>query len=440
LVSSRRLAREWALKILYQKDVGKSTLADAADAAMERMRMEFVHRGSRSASGSTAEQICLDYLTSELVETLPTLRRPFLLAITEVVRRLFTEATYWQELRFEVSFKSQAPGVALRPPRLRTPQADAYFLPAAGSPDPLASLLILLTAVERQQLRNFIENARVAGMSPPAKNVLFLRADETYSDSETRETVSVRRLLKKDDSPQRSVEGPAGKFAENKHNEISSKANGEIKLSLRQLLEPEMRHEALRNAKRIAAGRPLGTTPESLQQYINDAREALNARNDERWQKVAEVVQKQTSDWLGTAAFTLKLIHGTLAHQQEVDSKLEALSEGWRLERQVAVDRNIMRLAGYEMLFLPGIPTGASVNEAVELAKKYSTTESGRFVNGVLGSLAAQVGDKIATADTENDIEAGGQDTTLDLPDITEIDSSDEETPQSGTLETAVPA
>ncbi len=437
MVSSRRLAREWALKILYQKDVGKSTLAEAADAAMERMRIEFVQRGSRSASGSTAEQICLDYITSALVDTLPSLRRPFLLAVTEIVRRLFIEATYWQELRFEVSFKSQAPGVALRPPRLRTPQSDAYFLPASESADPLAPLLVKLTVSERRQLRKFVEDARVAGMFPPAKNVLFPQPAESGNDSESGTSVSVRELLKEGGQPQRSIGRSSSSVSETFGHE-NNKSNDAKRLSLRQLLEPEMRHDALRNAKRIASGRPLGASPDAVQQYINGARETLNARNDERWQKVAEVVQKQTSDWLGTAAFTMKLIHGTLAHQQEVDSKLEALSEGWRLERQVAVDRNIMRLAGYEMLFLPGIPTGASVNEAVELAKKYSTTESGRFVNGVLGSLAVQVGDKLATADTENDIESGGQDITLDLPDISEIDSVDEDILPSEPLQIAV--
>jgi N utilization substance protein B len=94
------------------------------------------------------------------------------------------------------------------------------------------------------------------------------------------------------------------------------------------------------------------------------------------------------------AAFLLQLVHGATDHQKAIDQRLATLSTGWALDRQAAVDRNIMRLAAYEMLYVPDIPTGASINEAVELAKKYSTTESGRFVNGVLGALAVQVEEK----------------------------------------------
>ena len=70
-----------------------------------------------------------------------------------------------------------------------------------------------------------------------------------------------------------------------------------------------------------------------------------------------------------------------LTHQrrEEIDVILSDLASGWKLERQAAVDRNILRLAALEMLFIPEIPFTASINEAVELAKKYSTAESGRF-------------------------------------------------------------
>jgi N utilization substance protein B len=92
-----------------------------------------------------------------------------------------------------------------------------------------------------------------------------------------------------------------------------------------------------------------------------------------------------------TAVFTVQLVRGATECHGAIDARLAALSAGWRLERQAAVDRNIMRIAAYEILYLPDIPTGATINEAVELAKKYSTAESGRFVNGVLGALANKV-------------------------------------------------
>lgn len=84
------------------------------------------------------------------------------------------------------------------------------------------------------------------------------------------------------------------------------------------------------------------------------------------------------------------LVRETLAHLTEIDPRITELTPDWTPDRQAVVDRNILRLASYELLFRPDAPVAAVVNEAVELAKKYSTAESGRFVNGVLGALARQ--------------------------------------------------
>ena len=92
-----------------------------------------------------------------------------------------------------------------------------------------------------------------------------------------------------------------------------------------------------------------------------------------------------------TAEFTRILVAGTLRNQGEIDSELDRIATGFPTERQTAVDRNILRLAAAEILFsVSDAPPGAVVNEAVELAKKYSTAESGRFVNGVLGTLVRE--------------------------------------------------
>jgi N utilization substance protein B len=87
-------------------------------------------------------------------------------------------------------------------------------------------------------------------------------------------------------------------------------------------------------------------------------------------------------------AYAEELVRGTLTHQKELDERLSALTTEWASDRQATVDRNLLRLASYELLYRPDAPVAAVVNEAVELAKKYSTAESGRFVNGVLGALA----------------------------------------------------
>ncbi len=85
-----------------------------------------------------------------------------------------------------------------------------------------------------------------------------------------------------------------------------------------------------------------------------------------------------------------ELVRGTLDHLAEIDQRITALTPDWTPDRQAAVDRSLLRLAAWELLYRPDAPVAAVVNEAVELAKKYSTAESGRFVNGVLGALARQ--------------------------------------------------
>ncbi|MGE5559901.1 MAG: transcription antitermination factor NusB [Chloroflexota bacterium] len=86
--------------------------------------------------------------------------------------------------------------------------------------------------------------------------------------------------------------------------------------------------------------------------------------------------------------FARALSLGTTEHRATVDARIGQLSHAWTVSRLAAVDRAILRLAAYEILYRPDIPVSASINEAVELAKIYSTPESGRFVNGVLGALA----------------------------------------------------
>lgn len=89
--------------------------------------------------------------------------------------------------------------------------------------------------------------------------------------------------------------------------------------------------------------------------------------------------------------FTRTLVDGTLDHIADIDSILKRLSVGWELSRQPAVDRSVLRMAIFEICYLDYVPASVSINEAVDLAKKYSTAESGRFVNGVLGALAREL-------------------------------------------------
>jgi N utilization substance protein B len=94
-----------------------------------------------------------------------------------------------------------------------------------------------------------------------------------------------------------------------------------------------------------------------------------------------------TSHKSETVAFARHLAEGTLAHLTEIDQILRKYARQWSLERMANVDRCLLQLAVFEILYSGEVPDSVVVDEAVEMAKKYSTAESGRFVNGILGSL-----------------------------------------------------
>jgi transcription antitermination protein NusB len=85
--------------------------------------------------------------------------------------------------------------------------------------------------------------------------------------------------------------------------------------------------------------------------------------------------------------FTDGLIAGVKEHQAQIDEMISQVAENWRLDRMAAIDRNILRLGAYEMLFCPDVPDKVAINEALEMAKRYSTAQSSRFVNGILDRM-----------------------------------------------------
>ncbi|MBJ7347031.1 MAG: transcription antitermination factor NusB [Thermoleophilaceae bacterium] len=94
-------------------------------------------------------------------------------------------------------------------------------------------------------------------------------------------------------------------------------------------------------------------------------------------------------------AFTRELAEGALAQQERADGLISEFSQGWSLERLAPLDRNIMRVAIYEMFDCDDVPVEVSIDEAVELAKRYCAAEAPKFVNGILGTIRRErVGDK----------------------------------------------
>ncbi|XHR27083.1 MAG: transcription antitermination factor NusB [Chthoniobacteraceae bacterium] len=89
--------------------------------------------------------------------------------------------------------------------------------------------------------------------------------------------------------------------------------------------------------------------------------------------------------------FGLAIAQGVMEHQEEIDERIRAAAANYDLHRIAAVDRNILRIAVYEMLYCPDVPPVVSINEAIEIAKRFGSDESGRFVNGVLDRIRGEL-------------------------------------------------
>jgi transcription antitermination protein NusB len=99
---------------------------------------------------------------------------------------------------------------------------------------------------------------------------------------------------------------------------------------------------------------------------------------------VRQFIERRLLEDRKLCEFTEGLVEGVQKHQTQIDTMISQVAENWRLDRMAAIDRNILRLGAYEMLFRPEIPAKVAINEALELAKRYSTAQSSRFVNGIL--------------------------------------------------------
>jgi transcription antitermination protein NusB len=111
-------------------------------------------------------------------------------------------------------------------------------------------------------------------------------------------------------------------------------------------------------------------------------------------ESVDELLQ---ASWLDTVVpeavreFSVALVAGVMAHQDEIDTLVQEWSMNWSLERIGIIERNILRFAIYELLFLTDIPPNVTINEAVEVAKRYGTDEAPSFINGILDRIKQEI-------------------------------------------------
>jgi transcription antitermination protein NusB len=89
----------------------------------------------------------------------------------------------------------------------------------------------------------------------------------------------------------------------------------------------------------------------------------------------------------GTDEFAERIVLGVVDHAREIDQLIERFSENWRLDRMTLVDRNILRMAIFELLYCSEIPPKVTLNEAIDLGKRYGSEDSGSFINGILDRI-----------------------------------------------------
>ena len=271
MISSRRLAREWALKILYQADIGKTSLKESQDVSLERLRREFVQRGSRSAGGSFLEEFCLDAISRHLSDLPPRINLALETGVRETIARCFGIGDFWQGLSIVFTTKRQSFSILLETPGQSAPihlPVEAGILPASINQH------VRMTDQDRERLLRFAAWAR-------------------------------------DELPRQAMAA---------------------------------------YTQEVLARRPDGASLKITQEYVREQWRNFTCKMEERWQKAGQIVQKQTNDWLRVAGFTITIVNGVHDNHIQLDADLTRLATGWSLERQVSVDRNILRMAAFEMM------------------------------------------------------------------------------------------
>jgi len=121
----------------------------------------------------------------------------------------------------------------------------------------------------------------------------------------------------------------------------------------------------------------------------------FKGRKDENLPEILEFTIKEFGSGLEEPEFVIQLVKGTLEHLSDIDPIIERVAPQWPLDQIATVDRNVLRLGLYELLYgdREAVPPKVAINEAIELAKSFGGESSGRFVNGVLGTVYKEIGE-----------------------------------------------
>ena len=114
------------------------------------------------------------------------------------------------------------------------------------------------------------------------------------------------------------------------------------------------------------------------------ARPSVEELIETYWGEMAEAAEE-------VRAFANELVMGTISHLDVIDERIRLRTEHWRISRMATVDRNLLRLAVFEFLYQPSTPTTVAINEALEIARRFSTHEATQFINGILDAIKRDV-------------------------------------------------
>jgi N utilization substance protein B len=114
------------------------------------------------------------------------------------------------------------------------------------------------------------------------------------------------------------------------------------------------------------------------------ARPSVEELLETYWGEMAEAAEE-------VRVFANEIVAGTIAHLDEIDDRIRLRTEHWRIPRMAVVDRNLLRMAVYEFLFQPNTPKTVAINEALEIARRFSTHEATQFINGILDAIKRDI-------------------------------------------------
>ncbi|MFO1077852.1 MAG: transcription antitermination factor NusB [Planctomycetota bacterium] len=121
----------------------------------------------------------------------------------------------------------------------------------------------------------------------------------------------------------------------------------------------------------------------------------------------ADMCSEEATDDADIAAFAARLVEGTLQNQKAIDERLQGVTRNWDLRRMAGIDRNVLRMAIYELAWSTDVPPKVAINEAIDLAKKYSTANSGGFVNGILDRIRIDLEKERQAPAKPNELDSG---------------------------------